>query len=303
MTPRPNLFIVGAPKCGTTAWVHYLSRHPQIAFSPKKEPHYFSTDFPNYRWARDAAEYLDLFQGLNSKIVGEASAMYLYSSRAARGIAGFAPDAKILILLRPQRQFMPSYHQQMLYSLDENEPDLGTAWRESDRRTKATISKTCREPKFLNYKAVGNFYEQIARYYACFPRENIKVVSFCDWVGNTREQYLEILEFLGVADDGCSEFPLVNPAHDHRSKVLARLTQRPPGWVRKASALVRMIPGLAKARPSHALRAINRAERYKSYPPDDLLSEIDSHYLQSNRELDSLVGRQLNLTNTQTESV
>ncbi len=43
---RPNFFIVGAPKCGTTAWVRYLEDHPDVYFSPSKEPHYFCTDFP-----------------------------------------------------------------------------------------------------------------------------------------------------------------------------------------------------------------------------------------------------------------
>ena len=292
VTARPNLFIVGAPKCGTTAWVHYLSRHPDISFSPKKEPHYFSADFQNYRWVRSLSEYLDLFEGFNTKVVGEASVMYLFSQVAARGIAEFAPDAKVLIFLRAQRQFIPSFHQQMLYNLDENESDLGTAWNKSDQRTRACMSATCREPQFLNYKAVGNFFEQVARYYACFPQENIKVVSFREWAGNAREQYLEILEFLGVPDDGCREFPLVNPAHDHRSKALARLTQRPPGWARKASALVRKIPGLATTRPSHAIRAMNRTERYKSRPTDALLSEIDSYFRESNRRLENLVGRE-----------
>ena len=41
---KPNLFIVGAAKAGTTALVHYLNQHPIIYFSPIKEPHHFSTD-------------------------------------------------------------------------------------------------------------------------------------------------------------------------------------------------------------------------------------------------------------------
>ena len=29
---KPNLFIVGAPKCGTTFLYHYLKKHPDIYF-------------------------------------------------------------------------------------------------------------------------------------------------------------------------------------------------------------------------------------------------------------------------------
>jgi hypothetical protein len=43
-SPKPNLFIVGAPKCGTTEWVHYLKSHPDICFPDRKEPDYFNFD-------------------------------------------------------------------------------------------------------------------------------------------------------------------------------------------------------------------------------------------------------------------
>jgi hypothetical protein len=42
--PRPQFFIVGAPKCGTTAMCHYLSQHPEIFISTPKEPHFFDTE-------------------------------------------------------------------------------------------------------------------------------------------------------------------------------------------------------------------------------------------------------------------
>ncbi|MEA3447202.1 MAG: sulfotransferase [Bacteroidota bacterium] len=41
----PNFFIIGAPKCGTTALSEYLRKHPDIHFSYPKEPDYFNTDF------------------------------------------------------------------------------------------------------------------------------------------------------------------------------------------------------------------------------------------------------------------
>ena len=49
---QPNFFIIGAPKCGTTALSRYLSQHPNIFMSDPKEPHYFCDDFKygNYEW-------------------------------------------------------------------------------------------------------------------------------------------------------------------------------------------------------------------------------------------------------------
>lgn len=44
MTVRPNLFIVGAPRSGTTSMYNYLQSHPQIAMGAKKKPHHFCDD-------------------------------------------------------------------------------------------------------------------------------------------------------------------------------------------------------------------------------------------------------------------
>jgi hypothetical protein len=41
---RPNFFLVGAPKAGTTSLYHYLRQHPQIYMSPIKEPNYFASE-------------------------------------------------------------------------------------------------------------------------------------------------------------------------------------------------------------------------------------------------------------------
>lgn len=34
---KPDFFLVGAPKCGTTAMCDYLDQHPEICFSSIKE--------------------------------------------------------------------------------------------------------------------------------------------------------------------------------------------------------------------------------------------------------------------------
>src|SRR5689334_3497502 len=105
----PNLFIVGAPKCGTTAWVEYLRTHPDIFFPAVKDHCYFAFDLPNLRLTSNEADYAQLFaDGGDAKIIGEASAMYLFSKDAARAIRAHNPGAKILIFLREQENYLPS---------------------------------------------------------------------------------------------------------------------------------------------------------------------------------------------------
>jgi hypothetical protein len=98
---KPDFFIVGAPKSGTTAMYFYLKQHPEIFMPERKELHFFGSDFFAPHFVRDLKEYLKFFEGAdNKKRIGEASVWYLYSKRAAFEIKEFNPDADIIIMLR-----------------------------------------------------------------------------------------------------------------------------------------------------------------------------------------------------------
>ncbi len=291
--PKPNLFIVGAPKCGTSAWVKYLKRRDDVFISKPKEPHYFNTDMPGFRWFYDNETYLRIFENAgDSKWIGESSIMYLYSTEAAQNIARFAPDAKIIAFVRSHGSFIRSYHQQLLYNRDESDTDLRRVWNLAGERPADQMPEHCRDPKLVDYKSVAAFSEQIERYLAHFPRESIKIVRFEDWTANPRATYLEILEFLGLEDDGMDDFPKINAAHRHRSTSLANLTQRPPGFISQVLGVVRKIPGLENWRPGRSLRRMNRSEGYETPADAPLIAEIDAHYAADAAKLERLVAGQ-----------
>lgn len=287
---RPNLFIVGAPKCGTTAWVDYLSQHPDVFFCKPKEPHHFNTDIPGFVWYKTQADYLNLFADAGStRIIGEASILYLYSRDAAANIAQFNPKAKILLFVRAPEKFIASYHQQQLYNLDENIDDLGKSWSLSGQRSGAEIPKGCRDAQLLDYKSIGAFGEQAARYIEQFGTDQVRIVRFEQWVHNPRATYLALMNFLELDDDGQADFPQINAAHDHRFKALANMTQRPPRLASKLSQVVRSIPGMAEFRPAQLLRKLNRSEGYRKPQVDTHLREtIVAHYREDQALLNAL---------------
>lgn len=41
---KPNFFIVGAAKAGTTSLYHYLEQHLDVYMTPIKEPYFFCKD-------------------------------------------------------------------------------------------------------------------------------------------------------------------------------------------------------------------------------------------------------------------
>lgn len=283
---KPNLFIVGAPKCGTTAWASYLQSHPDIFFSPAKEPHYFCEDFPGFRWAKTEPEYLRLFEDAgDAKVRGEASVMYLYSQVAARKIAAFNAEAKVLIFLRAPQTFLPSYHHQQLYNRDETDTDFARVWARSGART--DIPSTCREPTFLDYKAAGAFEGQVDRYLDAFGPEQVRVLRFEDWIGDPLPAYRAVLEFLGVTYDGQTEFSAVNTAKHHRSAALSNLTQRPPGWVLATARALRRTTGRSRLGLAAKLRRLNTDEGYATAVSDELRAEIAAYYAEETARLEA----------------
>src|SRR3990172_7971726 len=85
--PRPDFFVVGAFKSGSTALYEQLRRHPQIFMPFHKEPLYFGDDLTRRYGRMTLDDYLRLFRGARTgQRVGEASTWYLYSTSAAKEI-------------------------------------------------------------------------------------------------------------------------------------------------------------------------------------------------------------------------
>ena len=132
---KPNLFIVGAPKCGTTFLYHYLKKHPEIFFPKFKEPHFFGSDLIRKNGAYDLNlnNYLNLFNS-DKKIIGEASTFYIFSKNAAKEIHAFNPDAKIIIMLRNLIDLTYSMHSQFVFSGDETIENFKESLNIEDKR-------------------------------------------------------------------------------------------------------------------------------------------------------------------------
>lgn len=283
----PNLFIVGAPKCGTTAWVSYLSQHPGISFCDAKEPHYFSDDL-NFRWVKDEGEYMKGFSTCDSssKYISEASVMYLYSSSAAENIRKFNPDAKIIVFLRDWRSFLPSYHQQQVYNGDETEKDFNQACRlAKERRKGSKIPTGCREPKLLDYPEVAKFGKQLSRYKLLWPDSQIKVLQFEEWKNDPSRYYDEVLGFLGLERKGGITFDRVNASRSHRAAWLGRLTQNPPAIVLNMLGVLKKLLRVKRLKISHLLRRFNTRSGVKKSQMAETTEEYLAAELKEDRKL------------------
>ena len=117
VTRTPNLFIVGAPKSGTTSLYEWLKEHPDVYMSPFKEPCYYARDLvweqSGYylRYGVDRDRYARLFDDAGAaRRVGEASTRYLFSRDAPRLIAAETEDPRIVVLVRNPVDMIASLH-------------------------------------------------------------------------------------------------------------------------------------------------------------------------------------------------
>ena len=217
----PNFFILGAPKCGTTALADYLRDHPRIFMPRHKEPHFYNTDHPKIGPFKTREQYLANFEdaGAEHQAVGEASVHYLRSQVAIDNILDAHPDALFIAMFRNPISFLPSWHNQLQFSLSEDEPDFAKAWALQDvRRRGEMIPAGCRHPMQLDYLAAARFGAQARKLLDKVPRQRILFLQFEDFIANTLANYRKTLEYLNVEDDGRTEFARVNAAHQHKSR-------------------------------------------------------------------------------------
>jgi hypothetical protein len=295
---RPDFFILGAPKCGTTALSEYLRAHPRIFVSTPKEPHYFCGDIDYYYAPGERTEehYLRLFEGADEShlAVGEASVWYLYSQDAARSIARFDPDARIVVMVRNPVELVPSLHSQLRYMLDESEPDPERAWRlQDERREGLSLPPQVRVPAFLQYGDAARLGEQLARVYESFPREQVKVLVFDDLRADTGAVYREALAFLDVPDDGRSEFPRVNENKVHRAGSVARFTQRPPSSLVAVARGVKRVAGVERLGVLDRVRRHNREVAPRRQIDAAFAAELRDYFREDVALLGELIGRDL----------
>ncbi len=294
MADKPNVFIVGAPKCGTTALYEYLRPHPNIFMSKVKEPHYFAKDLGTYPFVKTLDDYTRLFAGSGPQHlrVGEASVYYLRSSVAIANIREFNPDAKIIAMFRNPVDMVYSLHSQLLYVSEETVGDFATAWRLQERRRQGRdLPPTSRGPFLLQYAEVGHFGTQARRVLSTFPREQVKLILYDDFAASPKAVYDDVIGFLDIPHDGRTTFPQINENKRARVAWLRDFYRKPPPVLRSAIRGLKDVlgaEGLSAAKKKFV--ALNTVKGRR--PP--LAPELRAELVEAFRDEVALLSRLLN---------
>ncbi len=227
----PDFFIVGQPKSGTTALYEMLRRHPQIHLPDRKEPRFFATELyfrdPPRPGGTPATldEYVAWFDAATpEQRIGDASPWYLWSRSAAGRIADVQPDARIIAILREPASLLRSLHLEFVQLYVETQTDLRKAIElEEPRRQGRDIPRHTYWPQMLLYSEHVRFVEQLRRFDAVFPPEQMLVLVYDDFRYDNEATLRRVLRFLEVDETFPIEPTHANPTVRVRSQRLHEL--------------------------------------------------------------------------------
>ena len=175
--PIPDFFLVGAPKCGTTALHTYLSRHPDIGMARAKEPNFFAADTVRHRAFPTLPHYLSNFDGIRGKArIGEGSVLYLSSPAAPQAIHNFNTSAQIIIMLRDPIEVMHALHSQRLHGGSEHMVSFEAAVESTETRYWLQGPFKGEPVGGLSYRELTHFSSQVRRYFEIFGRKNVHAI-------------------------------------------------------------------------------------------------------------------------------
>ena len=219
---KVGLFIVGAPKSGTTSLYHYLKEHPEIYMSKEKELDFFSHEelgelitYYKSNPITSHKDYLLQFEGVtNEKILGEGSVSYLFYPETPCKISKYNPNAKIIIMLRN-----PIYRAFSHYLMDYKLGLVNIPFEQ--------VLNQKHKIYYQQFIEIGFYYQQVKRYLDVFGQENVHIIKYGDFKNHTFNEVRKVFDFLNI-----------NSTYSPNVIIHNKFMMPKQSWVRKFYSLV-----------------------------------------------------------------
>ena len=198
----PNLFVIGAMKCGTTSLHYNLGLHPDIGMSREKELNFFNRPGS---WDKRIDWYRRQFP-TDTRWRGESSPGYTrapFGEPVAERMHGLVPDARLVYIVRhPIDRIVSHYVHQVAIGKEQQPIDEAMA----DFPANEYVQRT-------------RYFFQLSLYLRYYPASQIHVATLEALKKEPGQVMGEIFRFLGV-DDGFTspEFSRVRHKSSHKGK-------------------------------------------------------------------------------------
>lgn len=205
----PDFIIAGASKGGTSSLYSYLSYHPQLLLSHKKELDFFGQNFEQgFDW------YLSHFPSITDNknfLTGEATPNYLRFPIVAQRIKEYCPQTKIIILLRNPVDRTISWH----YHKINTGLTTGNLETAITQEIKELESLSLTELMAGGYRSIDNifsslYYYQLKAWMQHLPRKQFLILKSEDFYDNTVSIMEQVFQFLEIPAQQLREYPKIN---------------------------------------------------------------------------------------------
>lgn len=209
----PNLFLIGAPKCGTTSLHRYLAAHPEVSMTFVKEPHVLAQD----DWRARLELYSDWYDA-SAPVRGESSTGYTafpWAPEVPERMSEAMPDARLVYVVGdPVRRVVAHFHENKAFG-----------WRRHSLQALLDLGDD--ESNIPLWSS--RYATQLERYLRHFPQERVMVLDQSRLRSDRRAVLGEVFRFVEVDDAFWT--PRFDAVHNeeagHRApNRLGRLVQR-----------------------------------------------------------------------------
>jgi hypothetical protein len=311
------LFIVGAPRCGTTTMARWLQAHPQILFPFVKEPHFFTQfdlrGLPEAQLRRRVEDdFLDHYfaDPVGEESVGtDCSVSYLYAPEQLEPVLKVWPNSRFVVGVRDPLALLPSLHKRLIFTGDENIRTFEDAWAAiPDRAAGRRVPWSTIEPRWLRYDEAARYGTYVERLFAAVGKDRCLVMVFDDLIADPAGQHRRLLEFAGLRQVPAPDLGAERGGKDVRSIFLQQLLKRPPRILLPYLASIRhrgrfdkkagkkaseTAPGSGSKSLRKRLLRWNRLPERKEQVPRAVQREIQAQFQDEIDKLGSLIDRDL----------
>lgn len=310
------VFIVGAPRCGTTTMARWLQSHPEIVFPFVKEPHFFAQhdlrglDGPELK-RRVEEEYLDHFfapPAGERRVGADCSVSYLYAPEQLEPIIKLWPKSRFIVGVRDPLTLLPSLHKRLIFTGDENIRRFEDAWAAVPHRAAGRkIPWSTIEPRWLRYDEASRYGTYVERLFAAVGKERCIVMLFDDLAADPEGQHRRLLDFAGLRQVPTPELRAEREGKGVRFLLLQQLLKRPPRLLlpylasvrhhgrfdrRAGEAAKKSAPGTRKSLRKRLLQW-NKVPDGKRPISLDVQLQMKAHFQEEVDKLGELIGRDL----------
>jgi hypothetical protein len=284
---KPNFFIVGQTRSGTTTLYHHLKQHPDV-FIVHTGSGFTLQFFGMFPTVKTEEEYLKIYSNVkNEKAIGEKNTDTLIDPKSAKQIHQYYPDAKIIINLRNPIDVMLSVHNLMVNAAAvEKITDFEEALAAEKTRTMEELKKPGTHDPFLFYRKTARYIDQVQKYVDVFGLENIHIQIFDDFKKDPLIEFQKICRFLKIDDTFIPVMEHYNKRRISRSKTLQSLVNK-TGRTRFRK-IVRKVPKI-----QNAYNLINRPYVNKDQISEGVKMKLKKELKPEIEELSKLIGRDL----------